>query len=58
MLKLPCAVGSTVYKIYRFLGEGAWEIEEHKIRIEDLQLIGETVFLTREEAEAVLKNMN
>ena len=40
--------------IYRFLDEGAWEIEEHKIRLEDLGHIGETVFLTREEAEAAI----
>ena len=49
---LPCGIGSMVYMIYRFLDEGAWDIEEHKIRLEDLEHIGETVFLTREEAEA------
>ncbi|MCI8585534.1 MAG: hypothetical protein HFI92_06485 [Lachnospiraceae bacterium] len=56
LLRLPCAIGDKVYMIYQFLGEGAWEIEEHRIRLEDLQLIGKTVFLTREEAEAALKN--
>ena len=54
MVMLPCDIGSKVYMIYRFLDEGAWEIEEHKIRLEDLGHIGETVFLTREEAEAAI----
>lgn len=53
---LPCDIGSTVYMIYRFLDEGAWEIEEHKIRLEDLENIGETVFLTREDAEAAISD--
>ena len=54
MIILPCDIGSKVYMIYRFLDEGAWEIEEHKIRLEDLEHIGKTVFLTREEAEAAI----
>ena len=54
LIMLPCDIGSKVYEIYQFLGEGAWEIEEHKIRLEDLEKIGKTVFLTREEAEAVI----
>ena len=36
LLKLPCKTGERVYKIYRFLDEGAWEIDEHKIKLEDL----------------------
>lgn len=51
LLKLPCEIGHRVYMIYQFCGEGAWEIEEHKIRLEDLENIGKTVFLTRQEAE-------
>lgn len=54
LIKLPCAIGHRVYEIYRFLDEGAWEIEEHKIRLEDLEKIGISVFLTREEAEAAI----
>lgn len=54
--QLPCEVGSRVYMIYRFLDEGAWEIEEHKIKLEDLENIGETVFLTRKEAEKAIEN--
>lgn len=53
LLKLPCAVGTTVYGIYQFLGEGAWEIGEHRIRLEDLENIGKTVFLSRKEAERI-----
>lgn len=51
---LPCDIGSIVYEIYRFLDEGAWEIDKHKIRLEDLDKIGKTVFLTPEEAEAAI----
>ena len=58
LLKLPCEIGQRVYMIYQFCGKGAWEIEEHKIRLEDLENIGKTVFLTREEAEAALKEMS
>ncbi len=57
LLKLPCEIGQRVYMIYQFCGKGAWEIEEHKIRLEDLRNIGKTVFLTREEAEAALKEL-
>ena len=57
ILKLPCEIGERVYKIYRFLDEGAWEIDEHKIKLEDLAVIGETVFLSREEAEAKIKDL-
>lgn len=55
--KPPCEIGHRVYMIYQFLGEGAWEIEEHKIRLEDLENIGKTVFLTRQEAEDKLAEM-
>lgn len=57
LLKLPCEIGHRVYMIYQFCGEGAWEIEERKIRLEDLENIGKTVFLTREEAETALKEL-
>ncbi len=58
LLKLPCAVGTWVYEVYQFMDEGAWEIDVHKIKLEDLDKIGKTVFLTREEAEAALKTLN
>lgn len=57
LLKLPVPARSLVYEPYQFMGEGAWEIDVHKIRLEDLDKIGKTVFLTREEAEAALKEL-
>lgn len=57
LLKLPVSVGTIVYEPYQFMSEGAWEIDVHKIRLEDLEKIGKTVFLTREEAEAALKEL-
>ena len=41
----------------QFMGEGPWEIDVHIIRLEDLEKIGKTVFLTPEEAEATLKEL-
>ena len=57
LVVLPCKVGTRVYEIYQFCGCGAWEIEEHKIKLEDLDKIGKTVFLTEEEAEKELREM-
>lgn len=57
LMKLPCKIGERVYEIYRFLDEGAWEIDVHKIKLEDLDKIGRTVFLTQAEAEEALKRM-
>ena len=57
LLKLPVAVGTWVYEVYQFMGDGVWEIDIHKIRLEDLGEIGKSVFLTREEAEAALKEL-
>ena len=70
LLRLPCKVGDTIYrigeyKIYEPSKESEqreWVLvrEERKIyeqpfSLYDLRLIGETVFLTREEAEQKLK---
>lgn len=57
LLKLPCNIGHLVYEPYQFMGEGAWEIDVRKIKLEDLGKIGKTVFLTWEEAEAALKKL-
>lgn len=57
LLKLPCEIGRKVYQIYQFCDDGAWEIDVHKIQLEDLELIGQTVFLTQVEAEEALKRM-
>lgn len=57
LMKLPCEIGHRVYMIYQFCREGTWEIEEHKIKLEDLDKIGKTVFLTRPDAEQALAEM-
>lgn len=57
LLKLPVPAESFVYEPYQFMGEGTWKIDVHKIRLEDLDKIGETVFLTHDEAEEALKRM-
>lgn len=57
MVVLPCDIGSIVYEPYRFCGDGAWEIAEHRIMLEDIPKIGKTVFLTREEAEEMIRNV-
>lgn len=58
LLKLLVPVGSLVYEPYKFMGDGGYEIDVHKIRLEDLDKIGRTVFLTREEAESSLKKVS
>ena len=57
LIELPCKVGDRVYEIYRFCIYGAWEIDEHRVTLEDLPHIGKTVFLTKEEAEAKLAEL-
>ena len=61
LLKLPCAVGDMVYVLrldntaYMMNNEKVWEIVEDKFEIFHFDSIGKTVFLTREDAEAALK---
>ena len=63
LLKLPCAVGDTVYRLridnaaYMMNNEKMWGIIEDKFEIFHFDSIGKTVFLTREEAEAALKEL-
>lgn len=63
LLKLPCAVGDTVYvlridnSVYMMSNEKIWEIVEEIFKIRHFDCIGKTVFLTREEAEAALKEL-
>lgn len=56
MIILPVPIGTTVYEIYDF-DDLDYDIDEHKIRLEDLKNIGDTVFITREEAESRLKEL-
>ena len=63
LLKLPCAVGDMVYVLrldntaYMMNNEKVWEIVEDKFEIFHFDSIGKTVFLTREAAEAALKEL-
>lgn len=67
LLKLPCAMGNTVYTIYSseddsFIEEAkVEEVSTHRIWIDsvyfDYDDFGKSVFLTREEAEAALKKI-
>lgn len=59
-VQLPRAVGDPVYIVggkYR-AGRKEWWINTGKFRLSDLDKIGKTVFLTREEAEKALKERN
>lgn len=72
LLKLPCAVGDTVYYLDRFCSGTSLdcprrpcepcqyyklEIYEGKFKLNDINDFGKTVFLTRESAEAALKEL-
>lgn len=63
LLKLPCAVGDTVYRLridnaaYMMNNEMMWGIIEDKFEIFHFDSIGKTVFPTIEEAEAALKEL-
>ena len=64
LVRLPCKVGDTVYRIVRhrvdvsgYRMEWEWEtaVEAVKFRIGMTDLVGKTVFLTRAEAENALR---
>ena len=72
LLKLPCAVGDVVYYLDRFCSGTSLdcprrpcepceyyklEIYEGKFKLYDVNDFGEAVFLTREDAEAALKEL-
>ena len=70
LIELPCAVGDTVYWIsesdaclfcnspcYERCEEGALKIKEIPFKLHMLNEIGEIIFLTKEEAEAKLAEM-
>lgn len=62
LLRLPCKVGDTVYVINSFHIDGSLrknsKLVETKFNVFMFDYIGKTVFLTREEAEAKLKEIN
>ena len=47
--------GTRVYEIYRFWGKGAWEVDVHQFRLEDIPKMGKTVFTSMEQAENAIK---
>lgn len=59
LLKLPCAVGDTVWQVQVISGGGRvpdkGEIHESIFRVSMYEEIGKTIFLTTEEAEAAIK---
>ena len=62
LLRLPCDIGTRVYKPYIAVCEGepwlyAPNIDVHYIKLEDLPVMGEKVFLKRSEAERKLAKM-
>ena len=62
LLRLPCKVGDTVYLVRTYgrsdiTKKAMWRIEEILFTVLWLDEIGEIVFLTKEEAEAKLREM-
>lgn len=65
LIILPCKIGDTVYRVqkmkydvdgYGMQWEEDWGIVTYPFRLEMFNEIGKITFLTREEAEVVLKN--
>lgn len=57
LLKLPCVVGDTVYCIMTSIKGTNPTIFSQKFDYSMIESFGKTVFLTREEAEAALKEL-
>ena len=61
LLKLPCAVGDTVWCVQMYSGGGRvpdWgEVHQSKFSIRMYDDFGKTVFLTRKEVESALKEL-
>lgn len=61
LLKLPCAEGDTVYRIRYAYGLNPYIEEEEAVWLDWIfeyeEDFGKTIFLTREEAEAALKEL-
>ena len=55
--KLPCKVGDDVYYILGIPNETPCTIDKCTFELSDINKIGKTLFLTREEAEAKLKEL-
>lgn len=57
LLKLPCKVGDDVYYILGIPNKTPCVIDKCKFELSDINKIGKTLFLTREETEAKLKEL-
>ena len=55
--KLPCKVGDDVYYILEIPNKTPCVIDKCTFELSDINKIGKTLFLTREEAEAKLKEL-
>lgn len=58
ILRLPCKVGTDVYYILGIPNKTPCTIDSCVFELSDVHKIGESLFLTREEAEARLRMMN
>ena len=56
LLKLPCKVGDEVYYILGIPNKTPCVIDKCTFELSDINKIGKTLFLTREEAEAELNS--
>lgn len=56
LLKLPCKIGDDVYYILGIPNETPCAIDKCTFELSDINKIGKTLFLTREEAEAELNS--
>lgn len=57
LIKLPCKVGDGVHYILGIPNETPCAIDKCTFELSDINKIGKTLFLTREEAEAKLKEL-
>lgn len=57
LLKLPCKVGTDIYYIFGIPNEMPCTIESCVFELSDINEIGESLFLTKSEAEAKLKEL-
>lgn len=60
LIELPCAFGDKVYSVYKgydIHGNKTFHIENEAFRVYMLDGFGKHVFLTKEEAEAKLKEL-
>lgn len=57
LIKLPCKVGTDIYYILGIPNETPCTIDSCVFELSDIQKIGKSLFLTREEAEARLEEL-